>query len=226
MKNKLCLCLLAALATFGIFAACSTVHSVRPLHKGTQAANVSLGGPLITNLGPAIPVPLLGINYLYGLTDNISVGGTAYLTDALFGTGHLELSGTWGIIDQKGAMPALSLESNLHAVSDLRTTLQFFPEVGLTPSWRLGSFLIYTGAEAMFNLYPNMANGTTREYPAIPAFYVGANWSRKHWGLAAELKYLNPWQPNFPVGPSYVGFNQWGALAPFIAFSYRFGGDL
>lgn len=207
-----------------LFASCATIPSVRPLPRGRQQADASLGGPLFTDLGFPMPIPLLDLSYLYGLTDNVSLGGSIYVTDALFGTGHLEGTAIWGIIPQRGALPAVSLDGNLHLVTDFKSSLQFFPELNLTPSWAVGSFLFYGGAGAMFNLYPNMANGTKREYLAIPDFYLGARWRGARWGFTAELKYLNPFQPNYPAAPAYVGIGQWGALAPFFAASYRFGG--
>lgn len=225
MKKRYLSYSLVVFAVAALLTSCATIHAVRPLRRGQQQVNVSLGGPLFTNLGFPMPVPLLSVNYLYGLTNDLSVGGTAYVTDALFGTGHFEANGIWQIVNQRGAaIPALSLEANLHVITDFKTSLQFFPELNLTPSWAIGPFLLYGGAGAMFNFYPNMADGTSRQYLAIPDFYLGAVWHSRNWRVTAELKYLNPFQLNYPAAPSYIGIGEWGALAPFVAVSYRFGG--
>lgn len=224
MKGRLVRFLPAVATLTLVLASCATIHSVRPLSQGERQLDASLGGPLVTNLGVPMPIPLVSVNYLYGLTNDVSVGGTAYVTDALFGTGHIEANGIVGLFNQKGAVPALSLEANLHAITDFRTSVQFFPELNLTPSWELGDFLLYGGAGAMFNLYPDMADGTKRRYLAIPDFYLGASWIWSNWLFTAELKYLNPFQRSYPAAPGYVGIGEWGALAPFLQASFRFGG--
>ena len=53
--------------------ACTATHSVRTVGKGNSAVEMSLGGPMLTDLGGAIPAPNLFIAGRYGVRDDLDV---------------------------------------------------------------------------------------------------------------------------------------------------------
>jgi len=70
------LLLLGALTT----GACTTTHSARTVGQGNLGVGVSLGGPLLTSLGPPIPVPNLFAGVRYGLRDDLDLSAHTNLT--------------------------------------------------------------------------------------------------------------------------------------------------
>ena len=48
---------------------CFAARNIRPVGDDQWAAGVSMGGPMFTNLGGAIPTPLMTASARYGLTD-------------------------------------------------------------------------------------------------------------------------------------------------------------
>lgn len=54
-------------------ASCSTTRALRPVGEKKFQVGGSLGGPLFTNLGAAIPAPLFNVYGRYGLTDRLTL---------------------------------------------------------------------------------------------------------------------------------------------------------
>ena len=204
---------------------CSTVRQVEPLSANEHELSFSAGGPLITNLGVPIPVPMTSFAYQFGLTDGISLGGSVHLTPVFFGLfGFVELNSTFGITKQWGFLPSLSTSVNLHMMSNLESFF-LFPEIAVVPSWRINRHvLLYIGGGGMVNFYPQKAGGVEREYLFLPDFFAGVQLTFEQWDISAELKLLQPFKDNTYIILDYIGAGSFGAFAPYISVSRRIGG--
>ena len=63
-----------------MLAGCSTIRQVTPLEQGVHR----VGGPVFTNLGVPIPIPMLSVDYAYGVTDWLTMGAAVHVTPIVF----------------------------------------------------------------------------------------------------------------------------------------------
>ncbi|MFM2153781.1 MAG: hypothetical protein RL199_2216, partial [Pseudomonadota bacterium] len=163
--------LLAVATTLG---ACSAVRSVRPVGAGRLAGGASIGGPLFTNLGGAIPTPVVTAFGRYGLDErtDVDVG----LSPPIVGAAGLDVGVSRLILDEQGSWrPAVMVGGRLsvwgsvlglagrrdvngraHAVDP-----RLFEEVWAVASRRLGPALVYAGLD----LFAQAERGTVRPTP-------------------------------------------------------------
>ena len=205
---------------------CSTVRQVRPLEPGDHSVAMSVGGPLFSDLGFPIPVPVISVDYQYGLLDGLSVGGAFHITPVFFGLfGMIETNVTVGLMDQTGFLPATSLHVNCILLSDFSTSWLVFPELGIVPSWNLtDEILLYVGATALVNLYPK-TSGLPKDSYVIPSFLVGSQLGFGNLAVTAECRLSNPFASNADRGVHFMGIGAFGAFAPYVSVSYTFGGE-
>jgi hypothetical protein len=64
-------------------AACTAAYSVRTVGKGNAGAEMSLGGPIFTNLGGPVPAPNLFVGGRYGLRDDLDISMNYNLTSPI-----------------------------------------------------------------------------------------------------------------------------------------------
>lgn len=91
---------------------CMAARNVRPVGEGRMSAGLSVGGPMFTNLGGAIPTPLMTAYGRYGVNDT---------TDLDFGL-SLPIVAAVGVdvgmakllLEERGARPALMAGGRLN----------------------------------------------------------------------------------------------------------------
>jgi hypothetical protein len=122
-----------ALAAAVAGAACAASHAGRTVGRDVLQAEISLGGPLVTNLGPAIPIPNLPLGLRYGVTDRLDVGGHVnVLPLAMGGFLMLDSSLTWGIVRHEGRSgPNLATGAGFVLFTDFRDGARVSPMVDL-----------------------------------------------------------------------------------------------
>ena len=220
-KNVIVLICILTLAS----ASCSTIRQVRPLEKGEHKVAVSAGGPLFTGLGIPLPLLMASVNYQYGISSWLTMGGSVHLTPIIFGMfGFGEINATAGIIKQSGVVPAVAVQANLHLLSDFSTDFLLFPETNIIASWRLGnSFLVYVSGGGMWNLYNEKGGGLPRDSLLVPSFVGGVQIILGQWDLSTELKLIAPFDDSSSVLFGYIGVGSNGVIAPYISVSRRFG---
>lgn len=213
--------------------ACSSIRHVKPLDPGEHRVGVSVGGPLFDSLGFPIPIPLLSVDYQYGLTRNLSIGGAYYITPLLFyhrsptfeniSSHMLEVDAAFCPIEQNGAIPWIMVHSSNFFITDF-TEFLFLPELGVTAAWDIGSVItLYTGATVMFNLFPKTA-GLSDSQVVLPSFPVGLLIALGNASIGAEVRLGNPFGSTEKRVIHFLGIADQGAFAPFLTFSYAFGG--
>ena len=180
---------------------CSTVHQVRPLKSMEHKVSLGGGGYVV---GMPIPgggsfpfLPMATLSYQFGLTDFVTMGGTIGL--ALL-VPFVEVHSTIGILDI-GAF-ALSASANVQFST---WNVVLMPEIILIPSWKASnSMLLYAGVGTALYGFQKL----------VPEILIGSEFTLGQWDICVELRVVE--------GLNTTSFQP--VLAPFISFSYRFGG--
>lgn len=145
-----------------LLAACGTMNAARPLAPGEHAVGATFGGPLVEFGGAAMPLPSLvlegrhGLALVAGRPLDLAYGLNA--TAAAYGTAGVHAGAGWLLLEQRGALPALSVADTLYFYTNvLDATAKdrgawLMDEVELTGSWRLGRQLLYLGAAEYLDL--------------------------------------------------------------------------
>ena len=127
-------------ATLLVFLAigCGTIPTVRTLGAGESEGTLSIGGPVIGIFGTYIPVPIVELGGLYGLTDDLTVHGRLNVTTAVFGTFGIDLGATWQVLRQAeaSAIPALALGITAYGFAN-PSDFYGAADVSLAASWRI-----------------------------------------------------------------------------------------
>ena len=146
MKNSMIRALLGLLAVLSF--GCSTMNGARPLDPGQHELGLIIGGPVVNLDGTGIPVPSAvlgaktGLKKLAGQPLELDYG--VNLTGIAFGITQLHLGSSWQVLNQSGAMPALTLTTRFYLASDGGGFWAVNQQEFLF-SWLLKNQLIYTG---------------------------------------------------------------------------------
>lgn len=214
-----------ALAASGCFAA----RNVRPVGRGHFAAGLSVGGPLFTNLGGAIPTPLATAYGRYGVTDatDVDAGLTLPTTRAM----AIDAGAAHQLRRQRGGVPAVSVGGRLSLWVNpygftgkrdsngvaYRLDPTLFEEAYGYASWSLGTHVLgYTGLD----LFAQAEHAIVR-----PSVVVGAEvrpW--RAFGLQLQLEQMAFLTDETASTVSYLGPAHRGALAVQLGFNFYPGG--
>ncbi len=208
-----------------IMTGCSSLRQVRPLELGEHKVSLDLGGALFDNLGIPLPMPLVSVDYQYGLTRDITVGGAVHITPIIFGLiGMIELNSLYGVLYQKGAVPGVSLHLNALLMYDFAGSFTALPELGAVAYWDLSQKVrVYTGVSTLVDFYPKTAD-LPKDNTLIPSIIIGSEFIFDRFDITVEVRYVHPGGSNTGKAVSFVGLGDQGAIAPYLGFSYRFGG--
>jgi len=225
---------LAPVLAVVILAGCSTIRQVTPLAKGEHRLGLGVGGPLFTNLGAPIPMPMLSVDYAYGITDRLTAGAAVHVTPIIFNLcGMGEVFATYGLMTQSGLIPAISVGVDTLLLSDFSTSFFAFPQVNAIASWRLNSVLsLYAGADVIVNFYPKTAGLPMDGEIApgvpvglLPSFPLGVQLSFGRFQLSAEARLIQPFSVSKYLIVHYVGLGGYGAVGVYVSASYLLGGS-
>jgi hypothetical protein len=134
---------------------CGSVATVRPLDVNQRAFSLSLGGPVAeVPFIATLPIPYSVLRYRWGILDRLEGHIGLHLTTMLYGAAGVDAGLSYGILEQKGAIPYLCAGINPTMwINPFYEAAGFRPEAELTASWNLSDMvLIYTGAQAFFQL--------------------------------------------------------------------------
>ena len=150
---KKCILHLIILFSFG----CGSLNNARPLEKGQHNVGATLGGLVLTQLGPPMPLPFLVLEGQSGLSPiqnravDINYGINA--TALAFGTVGVHFGASHLLLEQNNYFPALSLMQRLHFYNNYFDTTKskelrssfFLNQIDLTASWQKQQHLGYIG---------------------------------------------------------------------------------
>ena len=146
---------LLAPLVFIAFAGCAASHAGRTVGRGMVQVDVSLGGPLVTNLGGAIPIPNVPVGVRYGLHDRLDVFGHVNLLPLVTG-GFLQLDSgvTWALVRHEGDRgPNLATSVGFLLMTDLRDGARVSPLVDLAGGYTVKWFTAFAGFDLAMDFW-------------------------------------------------------------------------
>lgn len=138
---------------------CSATYQSRTIGKGNIGAEMNMGGPLLTNLGPALPLPNIYMGGRYGLRDNLDIYG-GYNIYAAFMPGiplDLNTSLIWIPVQpglsgkETGGIAGAAL--HIEWITDFSTAFHIVPRTDLYGGWRYRWFSSLAGTSLGANFY-------------------------------------------------------------------------
>ena len=138
-----------------LLSGCATLTPARPLDPGQHSISATFGGPMFSFAGAPLPVPNIVIEGRSGLPDlwdrPIDVNYGANITASAFGIAGIHGGASWMILDQKDAIPAITLIDRQFLYTNILDQRKEIPglaavnQIELTASWRRDRSLLYTG---------------------------------------------------------------------------------
>lgn len=216
LSNKLIL--IFALFSF-VFTACTGTRSIRPLDKGQQRFDLSLGGPLTKVGGLYVPAPVSSIAYTRGLSSRSDGYVAIHPTAGLFGIAILESGGSYQIGRIGKAIPALMLSPRFFVMTEFESsTWRFYPDIQLHSSWYLkNGWLLYTGASNFYEMRNRRAFGDEQRYHWLFSPLVGTEFKWGKLQFQFEMKWYAANVSNRNIAPDYPGFSESGAIGTIIS---------
>jgi hypothetical protein len=202
--------------------ACAPGFIVKPLKKGEHAVSAHLGGPLITFAGLPIPVPLSGIDYHYGLSNKLSLGGGLGLTSLAFGTAQCHLGSTIGILKEDNSLKTgLSAVVKTHFLLDRwEGNFRFYPEAGFHACKQTGKQRFYAGGSAWIET--NYARKRSSDNFWVPMLHAGWQRAGEKWQPSVEFKWIAPGQDSRDLVVDYIAPGGKGSFGLYFGLSRFF----
>ena len=208
--------------------ACGALHNARPLDQGEHRAGVTMGGVVLTQMGPPIPLPNIVIEGQSGITPlrdqatDINYGMN--LTALAFGTVGIHLGASHLLFDQNGSRPSLSITERIHFYNNWLDTTKdssvrtgyFLNQLDLTAAWNIDRHLGYIGIADYIDV-------PDPELTLAP-FAGFVFQSKNKYFTQLEARYLAINRKPDIVDVSFLGA-EYGALSTTLSIGWNFGGS-
>ncbi len=215
-----------AVLLFIVFAAaCAPSRYVKPLAKKQSAANLSLGGPLISYSTAVIPIPFLTANYGYGIDSTLTGFASFNVTSALYGNFQMELGATKQFLKQHAYLPALSGTLQFNGIYRDKDAHKIYPQLDLNAFWEYGKRknYFYIGLSNWFELSQKRTLDETQQQHWIWMPVLGHSFNGKKWNVNLEAKIIAPNLSNKNIVVDYrTPFIGHGALGVYIGYTRKF----
>lgn len=205
-----------------LLAGCTPSRAVKPLPKGALQLTASLGGPLTSDLGPTIPLPLTNVGIVYGVDGLTNVHATVHPSGLAVRTFGGSVGVARQIWDQQGASPRLMADATVSAfVGDAvpggeGAAGRVFTDVSGVLSWDLGAHSVYTGLGLFVQPSPTPTAHLTP--------MLGTVLRPGRVGVQLEAEWLAPYVDNRPLATNWSGIGHRGALQLTVGLTYTLGG--
>lgn len=220
---------------------CGPTRFVEPLRKGQNAISASAGGPIINVPGIAtLPLPMSSITYGRGVTNDITVFGSYYLTAAVFGTVQFDVGTSMRLVEHSennwgvSAAPAFNF-----AFDRFENNAKLWPQLDANFYWKYNARSmeqddlltktvvkannLYAGIGTWFELSSTRAHDEPQTNRVIPMIHLGHDWNWKSWGLKTEFKIIAPHLSNENIVVDYKSImGDYGATGFYFGFTKRF----
>jgi len=196
--------------------ACGLPAHVRPVPRGTVAAEASVGGPAVLLGAVPVPLPLATVGASYGVAERMDVHAHLHLTPLLLGTAGLDIGATWLPLAEEGWRPALSLTGRAYGFSDLSSGALFYGELSAAASYLLRErYLTYLSTTALHDALAG---------DVLWAVGVGGQVPFDRFALQLEVNWYWPSYDAAAAPVTWASPGGRGALGLVLGLSYRFGG--
>jgi hypothetical protein len=213
--------LLLALPLLCLLAACGTVTSSWPLHRGQSALALSAGGPVVNIGGLQAPIPYAVTRYRYGVTDKLGLYAGGHLLMAAFGVAGADAGATWHFVDQHGWWPSLGVGAGGIGYVEFDGGGQsvFFPAAELTASYmRDTTSISYGGVHTMAQFTPR--------FHMTYSPYIGQEMRiSRRFSANVEVRWYGGWERTTPRAVVFtMPIANHGAIGFAAGINYHFGG--
>jgi hypothetical protein len=196
-------------------AGCAPSHAGRTVGKGILQAEGSIGGPFVTNLGGAVPVPNIPVGARYGVADRIDLSSHVNLLPIIMG-GFLALDGslTWGLVQHIGSRGwNLATGTGFMLFTDFRESGRISPLVDLAGGYTIEWFTPFAG----FNMTADFWGGNV-----MSNFFGGFEADIGNLTLSAAAVWFYPSYDWYASPIRYVAPDYQGSIGVLIGVKYRF----
>lgn len=198
---------------------CTATRVVKPLEKKEIQIGVDAGGPFV-NGGL---VPLTSVHAAYGISERLSAFGGLHLTTMAFQTLQLDLGACYGVSQQDGFIPGVTLNTVLNPLVSLRDRQsRFYPELTPNAYWQLGEkHLLHVGLAHWFDFYTSQYDIGEGKL-LHPSVNIGYRANLRRLVLAAEFKWLSFNQEHKIPQATVNSLGDRGGYGLYLSTSYRF----
>ncbi len=215
-----------AVACALMLSGCFAARGVRPVGEGKVAAGLSVGGPMFTNLGGAIPTPLMTGYARYGLTDKTDLDFGLSLP--VIGAMGVDVGASRQLLTEVGWRPAVSVGGRLNFWANLYGFTggndangkpytfepRIYEEAYAYASWSIRGSRSY--AYVGLDLFAQI-----EELAVRPTLLAGAEWrANRLFGLQLELKQMAFTQNQRYATVDFLGPADLGAFAVNLGFNF------
>lgn len=150
------------LAFIMLFFSCTAMHQVRTVGKGNVAVEVTIGGPVLTNLGPPLPIPNVFIGGRFGILKDLDIAAHLNVFAPIM-PGLLDLiTGVYWVPIQPGIRRQENSPNRgwgaggsftLQWITDFNTGFIILPAFELAGGWRYKWINPFIGMSMGLNFY-------------------------------------------------------------------------
>lgn len=208
-----------------IIVSCSPSRFVKPLAKGEQQINTTLGGPVVSVFGTKIPIPLLSAVYGRGIDSTLTVYGGLHLTSAAYGNFQTDIGLVKNVIKQNKFIPGVSINPAINLISHQFKNVQVYPQLDANAYWNYGKKenYFYLGVCNWFDLHSKKAHGEKQTDHLIFSPQIGHVFNFNKWTFTLESKLIGPNTDNRDIVVEYSSpLKNKGALGLYLGFSRKF----
>jgi len=199
--------------------ACTTTRVVKPLDKGETQIGLDLGGPFVNGS----MLPLSSLHFAHGIHEKLSFFAGIHTTTLAFQTLQLDFGWCYGVKEQNGIIPGISINTVFNPAISLRdAAFRLYPEITPNFYWELKE-------KHLFHLgWSNWLDPTFGKVEIgqghfwNPGLQAGYRFEMKHFVLAAEYRLLN-FNKTLKIPQATV--NTWtgkGGQGIYFSINYRF----
>lgn len=209
---------LVALALLG----CSATRSLEPLEPGSAAITASFGGPINSDLGMSIPLPISSVGVMYGLDGKSNIYGAFYPSGVVFfGVPGFDIGYSREVLEPKGARPRVMLDSAMYgffgdnAKGDPPVGARIWLDNSATFVWPWKKHSLYGKVDLFVQPGP--------EFSAYLNPHVGGQLRVGRVGFQIEYSWWGPWVDTQFMQPVWRGPGGFGASTIQLGFDVRIG---
>lgn len=220
---------------------CGPTRFVEPLKRGQNALAVSAGGPIVNVPGVAtLPLPMTSLTYGKGITDNVTVYGSWFMTASLFGTFQFDAGTTIRVWATSKNDHGVSISPGFNfAIDRFEKNSKFWPQFDAHYYWNYnnrmvrqddlltGKFFVanklYSGIGTWYELSRTRAHGEVQTTRIIPTIQIGHDLNWNKWSFKTEVKLIAPFSSNEKIVVDYKSITgKYGATGFYFGFTKTF----
>lgn len=200
---------------------CAAPYTVRTAGKGHTVVHASFGGPLIGNIGGAVPVPAVVLGAKYGLTDDWDVHGAVHLLPTAFRTPGIDVGITRRLLKERGAIPEITATLRLPLLTDFRSA-RVYPELEAYASYLLRRrALLYLGMTTLFDFFWDRDPHVKVHFGPV----IGADVRfRQRYSMGLALRWISPQEDYGSLVVDYISPGKLGMFMVQLGFQGNLSG--